>query len=424
MTTHSTGIPRERESQDILDKRKASGKYIGVFPFAFDDSVAQAIPDAIQLIPIGQWDHDLYGQILITASDIAEFVVNFDAKVRKGVYITAGHEGYEQELPAQGWVTAVEARADGLWGMVDWTELGKATLTDKQYKFISPEFYREYEDPQTHTLYRNVLIGAALTKSPYFKELQAVVFAEPKIKKLFTETMDINEITKKAVADLTDAEKAYLKEHKAELTDEQKASYTAVIDEVFEETPEAKKEREDKEKGDANEAAGLNRDGSAKTDLAVEASDKKLVQISASELAILRKKADEGAQAFAEAQKMKLDAAVGALTFSSKNKDGRFLPKDAGALRSFMQSLSVEQSSKFSELMGLLPKNGAAIFSETGLDSKATEGTAQAALDAKVNAKMSAEKMTYSDALKSVLSENPELETQYDSELTPVRGSK
>lgn len=417
----------ERGKPDILDKRV---QYIGVFPFAFDDgAVAEpAIPTTIQLIPIGQWDHDLYGQILITPSDIREFVDNFDANVRKGVPITAGHEGMA-ELPAEGWISKVYAREDGLWGDVEWTESGKALLKDKAFKFFSPEFYREYEDPETHKLYRNVLVGGALTKSPYFKELKAIVFSEPKqIKKLFNDTMDINELVKKDIATLSDDEKAFVKSQKDTLTDEQKTHFTAIIDEVVEETEEEKTAREEKERGDANEAAGLNRDGSAKEPEGtvvveegkppVQASEK--VLITAGELAILRKKADEGAQAFAEAKRIKLDNAVASLSFSEKNRDGKFLPKSTTALRSFMESLSDAQSAKFTELMGQLPKSG--LFSEVGVGSKAVEGTAMAEVEAKVAAKMSEQKLSYSEALKIVMSENEGLETRYDGELAPVKG--
>lgn len=412
-----------------LQKKKLSEKYRGVFRFEFDEptnenEAAVSIPDTIHLIPIGQWEHDLYGPILITAADIREFAQNFNAKIRKGVPITAGHEGFA-ELPATGWISQVEARDNGLWGMVEWNDIGKEALSDKQYKFFSPEFYRDYEDPETHQLYRNVITGGALTKSPYFKELEAIVFSEPKLIKKFSnnekDTMDLATILAKPIESLDDAEKAFIKEHKAELTPEQLTSHTAIVDEAKAETDEEKTAREEKEKGDANEAAGLNRDGSAKEQ--VQASEK--VQISAAELAILRSQADEGAKAFAELKKAKLSESVKALTFSNTNKSGKFLPKSTDTLRAFIETLNDAQHAKFTALIAELPTQ--VQFAEIGTGA-GTEGTAKAEVDAKIEQKLTAAEkagkpMKYSEALKEVMSENEGLEERFDSELVPVRAA-
>lgn len=425
-----TGIKSKLEA--ILEKAKASDKHFGMLPLQFDedadaeDDNRVPVPDTIHVIPVGSWQHDLYGEITITASDIREFVMNFNAKVRNGVFITAGHEGM-QELPAVGWFSEVEARPDGLWGKVDWNDEGKELLSDKAFKFFSPEFFVQYEDPQTHQMYRHVLTGGALTKEPYFKELTPIVFSEPKTNK-FNEpnTMDLTALVAKKVEELTDEEKAFLKEHKAELTEEQKTALTAVIDEP--ETPEQKEAREKKEAEDkaakeaADKAAADAAAAATATEAAgtteVNASEKSVVQISASELAVLRKKADEGQLAFAELQKQKLDAAVTKLVCSESNKAGKFLPKSQNTLRAFMETLSEAQRAKFSELLNELPKTQ--IFSEVGT-GEANEVTETSEVEAKVQAKMKADsKLKYSEALKIVMSEEKGLEERYDRSLKVV----
>lgn len=40
--------------------------------------------------------------------------------------------------PARGWIIAMEARADGLWGRVEWTATGKRLVEDGDYRGISP----------------------------------------------------------------------------------------------------------------------------------------------------------------------------------------------------------------------------------------------------------------------------------------------
>lgn len=389
-----------------------------------------SIPDTIHLIPVGQWEHDAYGPILINASDIREFAQNYNAGIRNGVFITAGHEGF-QELPAVGWITKVECRDDGLWGDVEWSKAGKELLSDKAFKFFSPEFYRDYEDPQTHQLYRNVMTGGALTKSPYFKELEAIVFSEKVIiKSKFNENnMNLKDLVAKDITTLSDEEKAFIIEHKEELSAEEKTALTSIIDveEKKEETDEEKTVREEKEKGDANEAAGLNRDGSAKveepkapTEDEIKASEK--VTISAIELTMLRSQANLGAQAFAENKKNKINGLVTGMVFSEANKNGKFLPKSSDNLRSFMETLNDAQSAKFSELIAALPSKN--VFGELG-SKEVVAGTAAAELNAKVDAKMKAnDKLQYSEALKQVLSENEGLEQRFDEELVPVRNAK
>ena len=409
-----------KEFQTSITRRKDKS-YKATLPFEFEEASVSdvVIPQKIHLIPIGQWEHDTYGPIIINASDIREYQQNFNAGIRKGVFITAGHEGFE-ELPACGWIKEVESRDNGLWGIVDWTELGKETLSDKQYKFFSPEMYRDYEDPETHQLYRNVLTGGALTKSPYFKELESVVFSEPKKiinkfdeKKSMTKTL-AEVLAIEDVSTLTDEEKAVLKEGEATLTEEQKTKFAPALEVK---APEKTPEELEKETGDANEAAGLNRDGSTK-EPKIEGSEK--ITMSKLEFSLLKEKADKGAEAFKELEKNKLDAAVGALIFSSEtNKEGKFLPKSKDSLHAFMETLNTAQRTAFSSLLKDLPKSQ--LFEEkgdgTGGDAGGTdaEEVEKKTAEKITTAEKAGKKLSYSEALKQVMSENPELGKRYES---------
>lgn len=407
-----------------------------VFPILLSEH--GKIPKKIHILPIGAWDHPFYGKIVITQSDIDEFVANFNMELRKGVPITEGHEVMD-EKPAVGWVTELFSRqdGDGLGANMEWTEKGKELLSSKSYKYFSPEFYREYEDPETREIHRNVLVGGALTNKPYFKELDAIVISsENIISNQFNEepTMNVITIFEKQVSDWTDEEKAFVKES-TELTDEQKETAKDVLAEEGDggsegETDEEKTEREEKEAGDANEAKGLNRDGTEKEGSgegdgddenkegdSTEASEKNkgMVQISASELNILKTKADEGAQAFLAMREMTIKGDVAQLTFTVKNKEGKFLPKTADKVKKFMEMLKPEQYSAFLTIMSEVPKTN--IFGEVGA-TDASENNAQAQIDKLVETKTTADKaMSYSDALKEVMAENPELSEQYSEEV-------
>ena len=100
--------------------------------------------------------------------------------------------------------------------------------------------------------------------------------------------------------------------------------------------------------------------------------------------------------------------------FTEKNEDGKFLPKSKNKIVSFMCSLSKEQGEKFQEILTELPK--VQIFGEIG-DLGSESKSAMKEIDEKIAAMRKDDSaMTYSDALKAVLDENPELNKKYEKE--------
>ena len=166
-----------------LYRKNDSGKWVKKknsysFPIYFSDVKIEKEMD-IHILPVGEWKHAIYGDIKITEADITEFVYHFDTNIRKGVRITEGHDGM-YETPAVGWFKKLtDKKAEGLWGTVEWNDKGRELLEQKAYKYFSPEYCTVYEDPETHRVYNNVLTGGALTNSPYFKGLKAIVMSEP-----------------------------------------------------------------------------------------------------------------------------------------------------------------------------------------------------------------------------------------------------
>lgn len=387
-----------------------------------EKSVFAEAPSEIHVVPTGKWNHPAYGEMEIKEEHIEQFVENYSAGLRLDLPITAGHDNGMSggEMPAIGWFKElINKGKEGLYAIVEWTEEGKKMLREGAFKYFSPEFYTEYEDPETRKTYRHVLVGGALTNKPYFKELTPVVaFSEPNIINQFSNnetTMDLKTIVAKKVEELSAEEKAYLLEHKSELTPEQTEAFKSVVGEPAE-TDEQKTAREEKEKGDANEAAGLNRDGSAKTPAPeVNASEKgKMIQMSEVEVTLLKKKADEGAQAFAEVERMRIEKGVSALIFSETNKDGKFLPKQKDSVEKFFSSLNVDQRKSFGEILASMPKLS---FGEIG-DGGSTEKSVAKEVEGKIAEKMKAnEKMKYSEALVAVMKENPALEKSYNESL-------
>ena len=42
------------------------------------------------------------------------------------------------EVRAAGWIKQIEVRADGIWGLVDWTETARNMIQAREYRYLSP----------------------------------------------------------------------------------------------------------------------------------------------------------------------------------------------------------------------------------------------------------------------------------------------
>jgi phage I-like protein len=73
-----------------------------------------------------------------------------------------------EPAPARGWITAMEARADGIWGKVDWTRAGLALLADRAYRHISPVIMHLKDGTVT------AILRASLVNKPNLRGLAAL----------------------------------------------------------------------------------------------------------------------------------------------------------------------------------------------------------------------------------------------------------
>ncbi|WP_248708442.1 phage protease [Sediminicoccus sp. KRV36] len=72
------------------------------------------------------------------------------------------------QAPASGWIKSLQARADGIWGRVEWTPLARARIASREYRFISPVFLHS---PAGEV---SVLLRAALTNNPNLTQLASL----------------------------------------------------------------------------------------------------------------------------------------------------------------------------------------------------------------------------------------------------------
>lgn len=111
-------------------------------------SLKNSAPDApawFHLVPIGKFPGVLQlanGKSIrviqhIDSAAISAIANNFHDKI----LVDFEHRSSlpDGDTAAAAWLTKVESRAEGLWGMFDFSDLGKTAVENKRYRFLSPE---------------------------------------------------------------------------------------------------------------------------------------------------------------------------------------------------------------------------------------------------------------------------------------------
>lgn len=132
----------------------------------------------IQLMPLGSYQHELFGEINITPDKIKKFVDNFVNNVR-GIQLDVDYDHKADNGKAAGWIQDIQDRGlDGLWGLVKWTQPAYEALKAGEYRYFSPEFQDEWEHPKTGVVHEDVLNGGAITNRPFLKDIQPINLSE------------------------------------------------------------------------------------------------------------------------------------------------------------------------------------------------------------------------------------------------------
>lgn len=162
-----------RRSRDDRGMSKASPTPLVAQAAAIDLPDSAEVPEWVHLLPAGQdgiQTYDARGpysvadmQALIAASMQAERGMPIDENHATDMAMMNG-----AGAPARGWIKELQARADGLWGRVEWTRAGKELLADRAYRGLSPVFNHLPDNTITRVL------RASLTNKPNLKGLVAL----------------------------------------------------------------------------------------------------------------------------------------------------------------------------------------------------------------------------------------------------------
>src|SRR5688500_14837475 len=96
-------------------------------------------PEWIQAFPIGTWQHPVHGKIAITPDKVAKLAANVHAGIR-GQDLDIDYDHKAKDGTAAGWVRDAEARTDGLYLKIEWTEKAREHIANREYRYFSPEF--------------------------------------------------------------------------------------------------------------------------------------------------------------------------------------------------------------------------------------------------------------------------------------------
>ena len=137
-------------------------------PIAADGGV----PDWVHLIPAGGAVRTVDGRGPYRVTDYAALAAHSLAGGAKLVldecHATDKAAPLGLPAPARGWIVELQARDDGLWGRVEWTEEGRRLMEAKAYAGVSPVI--------THSQDKTVLavLRASLTNTPNLVGLTAL----------------------------------------------------------------------------------------------------------------------------------------------------------------------------------------------------------------------------------------------------------
>ncbi len=404
-------------------------------------------PAEIELLQTGEWNTPWHGHFVITKENLEEYKNNAEAGVRKGLPIDLEHNS---SGGAVGWLGedgfTIKSNAAGgfsLWGSVTWTPKGQQLVKDREYRFFSPEFADEdYEDPEHAGVFLdNVLIGGGLTNRPLFKNLTAVAASDGtgKAQKSLTadntsniiylsedaNTMDLQALLAKKSDELTAEEKAFVVEHKDELTDEQVTELTTAG--VLED--DADDSADDDADDAADDAAGDADDDQPETPEAKEAraaAEKAgLRVVSAADYKKLEDKAAKGEQAHEALARKASEEHVASLLFNDKTNTGKLPIAAKDNLVEFYHGLNDKQKKAFDKITEQMPDMK--LFSQVGDGGQSQIGTAAGEVNAAAGELMEKDKtgkLTLGAAIRNVLASDKALATRYNEERNAQREGK
>ncbi len=133
----------------------------------------EGLPHIIEIARVAEGEHPIHGRLVITQEHLESMESNFKSKVT-GVDLSINEDHKKNE--AFGWFKDVFLSFDKqtLYAQVMWNTKGITALSEKEYRYFSPEFRFSYKHPHSGEKFGATLVGGALTNYPFLK-MDAIV---------------------------------------------------------------------------------------------------------------------------------------------------------------------------------------------------------------------------------------------------------
>lgn len=150
-------------------------------------SDSDGVPTEIHIVPLGQYEHEMYGNFTIADADIDNMIQNFNNH-ENDLVIDFEHQTLTGEkAPAAGWIYAIEKREDGIWAVdVKFTKSAIEHIRSEEYRYISPVIDFQALDKTTGNGIGAKIHSIALTNTPWFDGMQPLAAKESKGSDLIT----------------------------------------------------------------------------------------------------------------------------------------------------------------------------------------------------------------------------------------------
>lgn len=127
----------------------------------------------IKKYPFSTWTHPLFTDTTITPVIGQKMVDNFHQKVfgDKDLVVDYDHgKDPAKGGKAAGWIRDMELRADGVYELVEFTDVAKKEILDGEWRYYSGSHFDTWTHPQRNVTYEFVPNGGGLTNKPYVRD--------------------------------------------------------------------------------------------------------------------------------------------------------------------------------------------------------------------------------------------------------------
>lgn len=131
------------------------------------------LPKKVQLLKVGTFHHAEYGKFEIKPETLVKLKENFDKKVR-GIDLAIDF-AHESEKEAAAWIKSLLIEGETLWAEVDWTAAGSSKVGGKEFRYLSADFSKNFQNNETLEAFGPTLLGAGLTNRPVIKGMAPVL---------------------------------------------------------------------------------------------------------------------------------------------------------------------------------------------------------------------------------------------------------